>query len=202
MVVPSGNCISSWLSWSDSCHHLTCKPRWPSSLCSCSSWISPLSLCPVFPPQHGREVESRWLVSCPALVPYGRDEVPEWRRLCRLKGPGWWEASVGKQLCFSSSSSSQLLSLCWPHGDGSEPPVTPPSPMCAAGSCHLASLSLCSMLRTAACTPQNPAVGCSACSLQRNFSSCAVGPAPLAGFIKGEPGPCASMPCGISRTCI
>lgn len=128
MVVPSGNCISSWLSWSDSCHHLTCKPRWPSSLCSCSSWISPLSLCPVFPPQHGREVESRWLVSCPALVPYGRDEVPEWRCLCRLKGPGWWEASVGKQLCFSSSSSSQLLSLCWPHGDGSEPPVSPPSP--------------------------------------------------------------------------
>lgn len=55
----------------------------PSALGAAGFHLSPCVNLPP-PPQHSREVESHWLVTCPALVPYRLDGGPKWRDICAV----------------------------------------------------------------------------------------------------------------------
>lgn len=147
MVVPFGNCFSSWLSWTNSHHLLMYKYRWPSSPCSWSGWISDLSVRPSFPPaplQHGRKWNlPGWSPPSPGALRGGWRTRVE-RRVCCVRGPGGVEGptkppreAASFQLFISASSSGLLCVLACPCRRALSL-LSPLLPACAVGSCRLA----------------------------------------------------------------
>lgn len=147
MVVPFGNCCSSWLSWTNSHHLLMYKYRWPSFPCSWSGWISDLSVCPSFPlplsSMAGKCNLPGWSPTQPwCLRGWMEDPSGETCVLCegpwRVEGPTEpCREAASFQLFISASSSGLLCVLACPCRRALSL-LSPLLPACAVGSCCLA----------------------------------------------------------------